>query len=78
LDFTVERKKHTVVVRNPEDYRLYAFMKGADEAVFPLLRSDEADRDELEAQKDAVDAFAEDGLRTLVFAMRVFDAGLSE
>ena len=37
IAFTVERKKHTVIVKNPQDGKLYLFMKGADEAIYPLL-----------------------------------------
>ena len=79
--FTVERKRHTVIVRNPQDGRLYVFMKGADEVVFRLLADDK--NDEGAAQKfmqlkNAVDAYAEDGLRTLVFAMRVLESDLSD
>ena len=79
--FTVERKRHTVIVRNPQDGRLYVFMKGADEVVFRLLADDKDDDGAAEKfmqLRNAVDAYAEDGLRTLVFAMRVLGSDLSD
>ena len=76
----MERKRHTVIVRHPLDGRLYIFMKGADEVVFKLLAKDNKDNGEAEKfalMSNAVDAYAEDGLRTLVFAMKLLDADVT-
>ena len=41
ISFTVERKKQSIVVRNPLDgNRIYVFTKGADEAIFGLIKKD--------------------------------------
>ena len=59
---------------------MYVFMKGADEAVFKLLSrgADKGQVDTFAQQEKAVDDYAADGLRTLVFAMRVLDKDVSE
>lgn len=42
IAFTVERKKMSIVVKNPFDgNRLYVYSKGADEAIFKVLRKSE-------------------------------------
>ena len=41
VSFTVERKKQSMVVKDPRDGRFYVFAKGADEAIFPLLEQDQ-------------------------------------
>ena len=80
VDFTVERKRHTVIVKNPQDGLMYIFMKGADEAVFKVLANgvDKGQVDTFSQQQKAVDDYAADGLRTLVFAMRVLERDVSE
>jgi len=40
IPFTVERKKQTMVVKNPIDGNLYIFTKGADEVIYPLLSTE--------------------------------------
>jgi len=78
LDFSVERKRQSLVVKNPNDGRLYVFMKGADEVIYRLLSDCNSTADETIKQKEAVERFAEEGLRTLVFAMKVFDDSVNE
>ena len=83
IAFTTERKKMTIVVKNPLDNnRLYAFTKGADEAIFKITKDSKGKRgeesNETKLQRRQVDEFAEQGLRTLVFAMRVLDEGVTE
>ncbi len=62
-----------MVVKNPIDGKLYIFTKGADEAIFPLLSAESLESVETKSQQRHVDQFAEEGLRTLVFAMRVLN-----
>ena len=79
IAFTSERKMMTIVVKNPLDAnKLYVFTKGADEAIFQLLDPKSANDSESLLQERQVDEFAEQGLRTLVFGMRVLDAGMPE
>ena len=73
IPFTVERKKQTMVVKSPIDSKLYIFTKGADEAIYPLLAPESLQSVETKTQKRNLDEFAEEGLRTLVFAMRVLE-----
>ena len=37
IEFSVERRMQSMIVKDPEDNRVYLFSKGADEAIFPLL-----------------------------------------
>ena len=69
---------HSMIVRDPQTNQLLLFAKGADEAIFPLLSEmARADSRTKEMQKH-VDAFAEDGLRTLVYAVKILDQNLSD
>ena len=73
-EFTSERRKMSVLVRLPGgggggEGRIKLLLKGADEAVFPIC----VDRGESDVSKESqrkVDQFAENGLRTLIFAQR--------
>eukprot|EP00049_Salpingoeca_infusionum_P023355 m.11630 g.11630 ORF g.11630 m.11630 type:complete len:1209 (+) comp5754_c0_seq1:260-3886(+) len=69
LEFDSTRKRMSVVLRTP-DNKLVLLTKGADSAIFHILKDDE-----LQSKKDAtmqhLNEFAHAGLRTLCFAMRV-------
>ena len=73
IPFTVERKKQTMVVKSPIDSKIYIFTKGAEEAIYPLLVPESLQTVETKTQQRNLDEFAEEGLRTLVFAMRVLE-----
>lgn len=62
-----------MVVRDPVDEKFYVFSKGADEAIFELLEPGTLEDYNKKAMHEHVDKFAENGLRTLVYAMRVLD-----
>eukprot|EP01137_Pigoraptor_chileana_P004563 Opistho-2@2687 len=74
LEFNSDRKRMSVIVRDPDSKRIVLVCKGADDVMVPLLRGGETDN---KAVKDTVDiteehlkAFARRGLRTLVIARR--------
>jgi phospholipid-transporting ATPase len=68
LEFNSDRKRMSVVVRDPGD-QLWLWTKGADSVMFPLLDPrHEANRGYLEATQETVNEYAEVGLRTLVIA----------
>ena len=83
IPFSTERKRQTVIVRQKkeksflgEEDEYLVLTKGADEAIISRAVRGESDEDEIAAQRDidstrqAVDSFAEDGLRTLVYGSR--------
>ncbi|KAI9221118.1 hypothetical protein BC828DRAFT_397693 [Blastocladiella britannica] len=77
LEFTSDRKRMSVIVREPDD-GIWVYTKGADNILFPRLESI-AHQQGAAAAADTVSvaqvskhlhAFSEDGLRTLVFAYK--------
>lgn len=61
----------SVVVKRESDGRVFNFVKGADTGIMAALKSGEAS-----AKQDTVDhmnAFAYEGLRTLMFAFKELD-----
>ncbi|KAJ7519907.1 hypothetical protein O6H91_20G059900 [Diphasiastrum complanatum] len=66
LEFTSDRKRMSVVIRDSDTRKLMLLSKGADEAIFPVLCSDQPVR----AVADAVETYSKLGLRTMCFAWR--------
>ncbi|XP_055342476.1 phospholipid-transporting ATPase IF-like [Paramacrobiotus metropolitanus] len=64
LEFDADRKRMSVVVRLDE-YRVVLLVKGAETAVLPRVTAGDVER-----MQRHVDAFAQEGLRTLVMAER--------
>lgn len=67
LEYVSYRKRMSVIVRSDTGIKLYC--KGADSIIFERLRED-TDRDALRAMRHQLGEWAEDALRTLVFASR--------
>jgi len=63
----------SMVIRDPVDQKLYMFSKGADETIFELLKQGTVKDDNKIKMQEHVDEFAKNGLRTLVYAMRILD-----
>ena len=63
LDYSSERKKMSVIVKNDQD--IIMFTKGADSAIFPALREPVG-----RATLTNIKAFATSGLRTMCYAMK--------
>ncbi|KAH9325750.1 hypothetical protein KI387_005928, partial [Taxus chinensis] len=66
LEFTSDRKRMSVVVRDCQDRKIMLLSKGADEAIFPCISSEQQVRPILEA----VEHYSQLGLRTLSLAWR--------
>ncbi|CAK9268520.1 unnamed protein product [Sphagnum jensenii] len=66
LEFTSERKRMSVVVRERGTGALQLLTKGADETVFPTLCSDQ----QVRPIADAIDRYSQLGLRTMCLAWR--------
>lgn len=72
LEFTSDRKRMSVIVRTP-DNQLHLYCKGADNIIFERLERQSVKVNEaskLAATESALEAFAVQGLRTLVIAYR--------
>ncbi|PON34844.1 P-type ATPase, subfamily IV [Parasponia andersonii] len=66
LEFTSDRKRMSVVVKDCQNGNIILLSKGADEAVLPYARAGQQTRTYIEA----VDQYAQLGLRTLCIAWR--------
>ena len=73
-EFNSTRKRMSCVCRDPEG-RYVVLAKGADNIMFDRLKTfeDDAAAEQHQRLLDNLDAFANDGLRTLVFAKRYLD-----
>lgn len=76
IEFTSERKKMSVVVKRDSDGRVFNFIKGADSGIMNVLKEGEADSKSETVEH--VNAFAYEGLRTLVFAVKELDGAVTE
>jgi len=68
VEFDSDRKRMSVVLRDPNG-QMFLFTKGADTIMVPLLSKDE-EQTIIRTTMEQVDAFAEQGLRTLLYAWR--------
>eukprot|EP01117_Protostelium_nocturnum_P005659 TRINITY_DN2043_c0_g1_i5.p1 TRINITY_DN2043_c0_g1~~TRINITY_DN2043_c0_g1_i5.p1 ORF type:complete len:1097 (+),score=372.02 TRINITY_DN2043_c0_g1_i5:81-3371(+) len=66
LEFTSERKRMSVIVKNLASGRIRLFTKGADEVILPRLY----EMEEGHGAHDYLEKFAREGLRTLCIAQR--------
>ncbi|KAK1306357.1 Phospholipid-transporting ATPase 2 [Acorus calamus] len=66
LEFTSERKRMSVVVKDCQNGEIFLLSKGADEAILPYARTGQQTRNFV----DAVEQYAQLGLRTLCLAWR--------
>lgn len=71
LEFTSDRKRMSVVVKFPNG-ELWLLTKGADNMIYPLLSS-QNDPQMLKDTLSHLEAYAEDGLRTLTIARKRLD-----
>ncbi|GBG70477.1 hypothetical protein CBR_g6606 [Chara braunii] len=66
LEFSSERKRMSIVVKEPNTGQIKLYIKGADEMIFSRLRADQ----DLRSIADCLEQYAQSGLRTLCFARR--------
>lgn len=70
LEFTSDRKRMSVIVLHPDGPQL--FCKGADQMIFDRLAPTLANVDHRAETQSIIEAFSNQGLRTLVFAFKQF------
>jgi len=75
IEFTSDRKRMSVIVENCETGELINYIKGADMAIVPRIDKD-APFDQSCIEK--MDELANEGLRTLMFAKKVYDGLIDE
>ncbi len=79
LEFTSQRKRMSVICRDPRDGKMKLYCKGADNVLYQRLRreykkhGDETLMAEWNKTLDSLQVFAADGLRTLVCGYREID-----
>ncbi|CAA7402088.1 unnamed protein product [Spirodela intermedia] len=66
LEFTSDRKRMSVVVRDCQNGNILLLSKGADEAILPFASNGQ----QIRSFSDAVEQYAQSGLRTLCLAWR--------
>ncbi|ORZ33535.1 hypothetical protein BCR44DRAFT_1438169 [Catenaria anguillulae PL171] len=72
LEFNSDRKRMSVIVREP-DGTIVVYSKGADNIMFQRLAPDHDgnEPEQLQSLKEQIHSFSEEGLRTLVFTAKV-------
>ena len=70
IEFTSDRKKSSVIIRDGEYIKLY--IKGADSEILKIL-SKNSSKSFLEESKKFVDVFSKQGYRTLLVGMKIFN-----
>lgn len=69
LDFNAERRRMSVIIREPESEKIFLFIKGGDDVITQRLRKD-TDPAVIATNNSQLKQFASEGLRTLVLAYR--------
>ena len=73
LDFNSDRKRMSVILKRPEPWNdIVLYCKGADNVITERLDKNQ-DKEILEQTSKDVDAFSENGLRTLMLSYRILD-----
>jgi len=67
LDFTSERKRMTVLVRDPQTKKIILFSKGADSVILSRVVKNDNQAEIIKA-KEHLKMFSKEGLRTLCVA----------
>jgi len=70
LEFNSDRKRMSVILRDPDDNKLYIYTKGADNIMLGLVKKDGPEEQRIAVANEHVDFFAKEGLRTLIYARK--------
>ena len=69
LEYSSERKRMSVIIKNPEG-KIILYTKGADSIIEKLLNIKSKNTDEFSSTHESLDKFAKKGLRTLMLAYK--------
>ena len=70
IEFTSDRKRMSVIVRNIDTNEIISFVKGADSTIIPrIIRKCEKDLDLNTVE--GMEKLSDEGLRTLMFGKKV-------
>jgi len=72
IEFSSDRKMMSVIVVRQGDGKVFNFVKGADMAIIP--RMTESSKKESGSTIELMNDYASQGLRTLMFGMKVLDS----
>ena len=70
IEFSSDRKRETIIIKNPSDGKIIMYVKGADSIIEQRL-SPKSNKEILSQCKYYVDKFSAQGLRTLFIAMKL-------
>ena len=73
MDFTSERRRMSILVRDPKDEHLKLYVKGADDVIRERLQVDSQDPRIVENVENFVKESSAKGLRTLLYGMKILD-----
>ena len=69
IEFTSERRMMTVIVQSRRK-KIFAFTKGADSAVLPLVDRNTLEDEKVEGMIRSVENFTHDNLRVMIYAYK--------
>lgn len=74
INFTSDRKRMSILVRDPSDGKIKLFIKGADSTIWERLDKNQLFNEDIEEQTDwFLETAGRKGLRTLLVAMKVVE-----
>lgn len=73
MEFNSDRKRMSILVKDPEDGHYKLYCKGADSIIKERLEQEQIDHDMMEAIDDFLTKASVKGYRTLLMAMKVLD-----
>ena len=73
MEFNSDRKRMSIVVKDPEDGHYKLYCKGADSIIKERLEQSQIDKEMMDTTDDFLTKASVKGYRTLLMAMRVLE-----
>jgi len=73
MEFSSDRKRMSVLLKDPIDGKIKLLAKGADSIIFDRLDKTQLEKDQIEQTNWFLDYASKQGLRTLLMAMKVVE-----
>lgn len=71
LEFSSDRKRMSIIVRDPSTNEIVVYCKGADTSILPYLNKSNNDEKTLKVEEENLNKFSCNGLRTLCIAKKI-------